>query len=236
MQADPGDLFVCRNAGNIVPPFATQNGGVTSTVEYAVMALGIRDIIVCGHSDCGAMKALMNPTTLDGLPSVAAWLHHSHAARNVVCASYPELEGPDDRAGNVLRQELEDKARKWNANRSDHAILFRGNHLSNVQTWAAARPDGVLSPTGSAFLAACVLMLRGAVTRRRDEIVPLMGASVLVLGLVHSSIDFSLQIPGFAIVAMSLIGLGLAQSISSASSRRDDWVDRPASAVAARPG
>ena len=55
MQAQPGDLFVCRNAGNIVPPHATQNGGVTSTVEYAVMVLGVRDIIVCGHSDCGAM-------------------------------------------------------------------------------------------------------------------------------------------------------------------------------------
>src|SRR3546814_3662322 len=60
MQAEPGDMFVCRNAGNIVPPFATQNGGVSSTVEYAVAALGVRDIIVCGHSDCGAMKALMN--------------------------------------------------------------------------------------------------------------------------------------------------------------------------------
>src|SRR3546814_15896529 len=56
MQAEPGDMFVCRNAGNIVPPFATQNGGVSSTVEYAVAALGVRDIIVCGHSECGAMK------------------------------------------------------------------------------------------------------------------------------------------------------------------------------------
>ena len=91
MQAAPGDLFVCRNAGNIVPPFSTQNGGVSSTVEYAVAALGVRDIIVCGHSDCGAMKALMNPAMLDGMPNVAAWLRHSQAARSVVCGGYQGL-------------------------------------------------------------------------------------------------------------------------------------------------
>ncbi|MBT2188330.1 carbonic anhydrase [Sphingobium nicotianae] len=95
MQAEPGDLFVCRNAGNIVPPFATQNGGVSSTVEYAVAALGVRDIIVCGHSDCGAMKALSKPETLDGMPNVAAWLRHSAAAQHVVNSCYPDLDGHD---------------------------------------------------------------------------------------------------------------------------------------------
>ncbi len=89
MQAGPGDLFVCRNAGNIVPPYATQNGGVSSTVEYAVEALGVHDIIVCGHSDCGAMKALMNPEMLENMPNVAAWLRHSQAAESVVERGYP---------------------------------------------------------------------------------------------------------------------------------------------------
>jgi carbonic anhydrase len=89
MSANPGDLFVCRNAGNIVPPFATQNGGVSSTVEYAVVALGVRDIIVCGHSDCGAMKALGLEADLSGMPNVAAWLRHSIAAHQVVKQSYP---------------------------------------------------------------------------------------------------------------------------------------------------
>jgi carbonic anhydrase len=93
MQAEPGDLFVCRNAGNIVPPFATQNGGVSSTVEYAVAALGVRDIIVCGHSDCGAMKALSKPESLEGMPNVAAWLKHSAAAQHVVNTCFAELEG-----------------------------------------------------------------------------------------------------------------------------------------------
>jgi carbonic anhydrase len=92
MQADPGELFVCRNAGNIVPPYATQNGGVSSTVEYAVMALGVHDIIVCGHSDCGAMKGLGNKDALAKMPNVAAWLRHSHAAEQVVDSCYVDLD------------------------------------------------------------------------------------------------------------------------------------------------
>lgn len=95
MQAQPGDLFVCRNAGNIVPPYATLNGGVTSTVEYAVAALGVRDIIVCGHSDCGAMKALSDPEGLEGMPNVAAWLRHSAAAEHIVSTCHSELTGKD---------------------------------------------------------------------------------------------------------------------------------------------
>jgi carbonic anhydrase len=89
MQAAPGDLFVCRNAGNIVPPHASQLGGVTATVEYAVMVLGVRDIIVCGHSDCGAMKALATDADLTSMPNVAAWLRNSHAAQKVCRENYP---------------------------------------------------------------------------------------------------------------------------------------------------
>lgn len=95
LQAEPGELFVCRNAGNIVPPYATMNGGVSSTVEYAVMALGVRDIIVCGHSDCGAMKGMSNPEALTSMPNVAAWLRHGAAAASVVDHCCPTLEGPE---------------------------------------------------------------------------------------------------------------------------------------------
>ncbi|MEH3147084.1 MAG: carbonic anhydrase [Methylobacterium frigidaeris] len=89
-QVGPGELFVCRNAGNIVPPIATVTGGVSAAIEYAVMALGVRDIVVCGHSDCGAMKGLLQPGALDKMPNVAAWLRHSHAAHTIVCEAYPD--------------------------------------------------------------------------------------------------------------------------------------------------
>ena len=95
LQAEPGELFVTRNAGNIVPPFAQMNGGVSSAVEYAVLALGVTDIIVCGHSGCGAMDALLKPGSLDEMPNVAAWLRHSHAATGVVHKCYPELPHND---------------------------------------------------------------------------------------------------------------------------------------------
>lgn len=88
-QADPGDLFVCRNVGNIVPPYAQFTGGVSTAIEYAVMVLGVRHIIVCGHSDCGAMKATMQPDTISNLHAVSAWLRHAYIARQVVDENYP---------------------------------------------------------------------------------------------------------------------------------------------------
>jgi carbonic anhydrase len=90
-QSSPGELFVCRNAGNIVPPYATKNGGVSSTVEYAVMVLGVTDIIICGHSDCGAMKAFFTPEALATMPNVKAWLDHSQPAFEVVKTCHGHL-------------------------------------------------------------------------------------------------------------------------------------------------
>jgi carbonic anhydrase len=91
-QAKPGDIFVCRNAGNIAPPYSDHSGGVTATIEYAVSALNVRHIIVCGHSDCGAMKALLHPEKLHGMPAVKSWLHNAARAEMVVRENHPELD------------------------------------------------------------------------------------------------------------------------------------------------
>jgi carbonic anhydrase len=82
-QQQPGDVFVIRNAGNIVPSYSSEPGGVTASVEYAVGVLGVTDIVVCGHSDCGAMTAIARHTCLDHLPAVASWLRHADAAKAV---------------------------------------------------------------------------------------------------------------------------------------------------------
>ena len=79
-HSDPGDLFICRNAGNIVPPYGDVIGGMTASIEFGVTALGIEHIIVCGHTDCGAMKGAMDPESLKALPSVASWLSYTRAA------------------------------------------------------------------------------------------------------------------------------------------------------------
>ncbi len=84
LQTDPGELFICRNAGNIVPPHGEDRGGVSATIEYAVCALGVENIVICGHSDCGAMKAVANGTDLRAMPTVAAWLGHAESARQMM--------------------------------------------------------------------------------------------------------------------------------------------------------
>ena len=91
-QSEPGELFICRNAGNIVPPHHDHTGGVTASIEFAVGALGISEIIVCGHTDCGAMKGVVNPDALDGLPHVCNWLGHSKAALEVTHELYPDAD------------------------------------------------------------------------------------------------------------------------------------------------
>lgn len=82
-QREPGDMFVIRNAGNIVPSFGPEPGGVSATVEYAVAVLGVRDVVICGHSDCGAMTAIAHDHDLSRLPAVCSWLHHADAAKAV---------------------------------------------------------------------------------------------------------------------------------------------------------
>ena len=91
-QSKPGDLFILRNAGNIIPPHGAANGGEGATIEFAVAGLGVKDIIVCGHSDCGAMKGLLEPELVTSLPSVASWLSHAESTRRIVKDNYGHLE------------------------------------------------------------------------------------------------------------------------------------------------
>jgi carbonic anhydrase len=76
-QCDPGVLFSCRNAGNLIPPPTEVGSGVPATIEYAIRVLKVTDIVVCGHSDCGAMKGILKPENLESLPVVRGWLEHA---------------------------------------------------------------------------------------------------------------------------------------------------------------
>lgn len=80
LQTGPGDLFISRNAGNVIPVAANDVDGTTATIEYAVEVLKVPYAIVCGHSDCGAMKAALNRKGLESLPKASRWLHHVEAA------------------------------------------------------------------------------------------------------------------------------------------------------------
>src|SRR6185295_7049514 len=89
-STDPGDLFVIRNLGNIMPPFP-DGGSAVAALEFALESLKVGHIIVCGHSDCGAMRALAkNPENLGKTP-LAAWLRHAKAATNENLADQDSL-------------------------------------------------------------------------------------------------------------------------------------------------
>jgi carbonic anhydrase len=77
-QSGPGDLFVYRNAGNIIPPFRAEDvSGTLATIEYAVSVLKVKSLVVCGHSDCGAMKGVLHPESVRHLPLVGRWLRQA---------------------------------------------------------------------------------------------------------------------------------------------------------------
>jgi carbonic anhydrase len=95
-QTDIGELFVIRNAGNIIPPYGAANGGEGATIEYAIHALGIKDIVICGHSHCGAMKGLLQLGRLEEqMPLVYEWLKHTEATRRLVSESYSDFDGEE---------------------------------------------------------------------------------------------------------------------------------------------
>lgn len=92
-QSEPGDLFVIRTAGNLVPAHAPGADGVAASIEYAVAALKVRTIVVCGHSGCGAMTALAEGHDLSAAPAVADWLRHADAAVARTAATPADPDG-----------------------------------------------------------------------------------------------------------------------------------------------
>ncbi|MEU0742392.1 carbonic anhydrase [Streptomyces sp. NPDC006134] len=92
-QSEPGELFVIRTAGNLVPAYVPGADGVVASIEYAVAVLGVSDIVVCGHTACGAMTALAEGHDLGAAPVIADWLRHADAAR-ARAAAVPAAAGP----------------------------------------------------------------------------------------------------------------------------------------------
>jgi carbonic anhydrase len=96
-QTLPGDLFILRNAGNLIPTYGpgSSNSGEAGTIEFALAGLGVKHIVVCGHTLCGAMKGLLKPEILEKMPAVKAWLEHAEGTKRVMQENYHHLEGND---------------------------------------------------------------------------------------------------------------------------------------------
>lgn len=93
-QTGPGELFILRNAGNIVPPYNAGGCGEAATIEFAVAGLGVKHIVVCGHTLCGAMKGLLEPKLLEDSPAMQQWLKNAEITRRLVAENYAHVEGP----------------------------------------------------------------------------------------------------------------------------------------------
>jgi carbonic anhydrase len=81
-QTAPGEIFIERNPGNLVPHYSEFVGGVSAGVEYAMLVLKVPLVVVCGHTDCGVMKALLHPEQAQGLPGVQQWMRHASEAQH----------------------------------------------------------------------------------------------------------------------------------------------------------
>jgi carbonic anhydrase len=92
-QSEPGELFILRNAGNMVPPYGSMQGGSTATIEYAVALLNVPHIIVCGHTDFGVMRALLHPEDFRELPAVKEWVTQAETTRRIMREHFRRLTG-----------------------------------------------------------------------------------------------------------------------------------------------
>jgi carbonic anhydrase len=130
-----GEVFVTRNIGNMVPTYGEMLGGVSAVIEFAVSSLGVRQIVVCGHSDCGAMKALLEPESVAAMPTVTSWLRNAHAALPVAEALYEsDLREGSDRS---LLEEL-----------TEQNVLLQLRHLKTHPSVVEAMGAGHLTMSG----------------------------------------------------------------------------------------
>ena len=159
----PGDLFILRNAGNLIPPEGSGWGSELATIEYAVAALGVHDIIVCGHTDCGAINALLDPQAVKALPAMDHWLQHASDTRHIVLQNYPELTGQAQQ--HIAVQEN---------------VLVQLDHLRTHPAVAARLEDGTLHLHGWVYHLGSGEVF--AYDIAQDEFLPITSKPVLAAG------------------------------------------------------
>ena len=130
-QSGPGEIFVSRNIGNLVPTYGETLGGVSALIEYAVAGLQVSQVVVCGHTDCGAMIGLLHPEKVEKLPIVKSWLRNGDAALSIV---RERKTAPDEHA--ALEQLIEEN------------VLLQLHHLRTHPSVAGRLAQGSLALSG----------------------------------------------------------------------------------------
>lgn len=129
-SSEPGELFVTRNIGNMIPAYGEMLGGVSAVIEYAVDALKVKHAAIMGHTDCGAMKGLLNPAATEKMPTVVNWLKNGTTALRVA-------ETIDERRGMDLLPTV-----------TEQNVLLQVQHLKTHPSIAAAMARGELTVSG----------------------------------------------------------------------------------------
>ncbi|MFC9759460.1 carbonic anhydrase [Streptomyces sp. NPDC056921] len=149
-QSDPGELFVIRTAGNLVPAHSAGPDGIAASIEYAVTVLHVSDIVICGHSSCGAMTALAEGHDLSAAPVVAGWLRHADAARARAAAT-PADSGPAKVAA-LVRANVAAQLQ----NLTTHPSVARAltHRTLTLHGWVFDIATGTVDPVDAALVAA----------------------------------------------------------------------------------
>lgn len=131
-NSGPGELFALRNIGNMIPAYGEMLGGVSAVIEYAVSALKVPHIVVCGHSQCGAMAALTQPDSTAEMPAVKNWMTNAAAALSVTKSLAKDGEQPNE----FVRRLTEEN------------VLLQIQHLKTHPSVAGAMARGELTISG----------------------------------------------------------------------------------------
>jgi carbonic anhydrase len=129
-QSQPGELFILRVAGNIVPTYGAAMGGITATVEYAVSALEVKNVIVCGHTDCAVMKAILDPDQYNKLPAVKHWLEQAETTRRIIRENYSDVTGSE-----LLAATIRENVRVQLTHLTTHPAVAARLHRGAVQLY-----------------------------------------------------------------------------------------------------
>jgi carbonic anhydrase len=132
LQAGPGEVFVMRNIGNVVPAYGEMLGGVSAAIEFAVKGLKVKHIAICGHTDCGAMKAMIHPESVKDMPTVTSWMTNARAALSVAETLHTKTDWRCDLLSVLTEQN----------------VLLQLQHLKTHPSVAGAMATGDLTVSG----------------------------------------------------------------------------------------
>lgn len=131
-QTEPGSMFMIQNLGNIIPPYGTPYGGTGASIEYAVTVLNVRHIIVCGHTCCGAMSALLDARLARDIPVIRQWISYADSTLAIVQAAAGQLRTQEERMSFCIEQN----------------VNVQMTHLKTIPSVAARLSSGQISVHG----------------------------------------------------------------------------------------